>query len=43
MVSFLYLHFTLAPKNLEKIALLKIRELVSLGGGKTQFGKLALK
>ena len=32
-----------APKNFEKIAILKIWELVSLGGGKTHFGKLALK
>ena len=32
-----------APKNSEKIAILKIWELVSLGGGKTHFGKLALK
>ena len=29
--------------NFEKIAILKIRKLVSLGGGKTHFGKLAIK
>ena len=32
-----------APKNFEKIAILKICELVSLRGRKTHFGKLALK
>ena len=32
-----------APKNFENIAILKIWELVSFGGGKTHFGKLALK
>jgi hypothetical protein len=32
-----------APKNFEKIAILKKQELVSFLGAKTNFGKLALK
>ena len=32
-----------APKNFGKITILKIWELISLGGVKTHFGKLALK
>jgi hypothetical protein len=31
------------PKNFEKIAILKLWELVSLGGAKTHFGEMALK
>ena len=32
-----------APKNFEKIAILKTQELVCFLGAKTHFGKLALK
>ena len=42
-VFYLIMCLMKALKNFEKIAILKIWELVSLGGGKTHFGKLALK
>ena len=42
-VFYLVMCLKKAPKNFGKIAILKIWELVSLGGAKTHFGKIALK
>ena len=41
-VFYLILCFMKAQKNFGKITILKIWELVSLGGVKTHFGKLAM-
>ena len=43
LVFYLIMCLMKAPKNFGKIAILKIWELISLGGVKTHFGKLALK
>ena len=42
-VFYLIMFFMKAQKNLGKITILKIWELVSLGDVKTHFGKLAMK
>ena len=42
-VFYLIMCLMKAPKNFEKIAILKTQELVSFWGVKTHFGKLALK
>ena len=42
-VFYLIMWVMKAPKNFGKITILKIWELISLGGLKTHFGKLALK
>jgi hypothetical protein len=43
LVFYLIMWVMKAPKNFGKITILKIRELISLGGLKTHLGKLALK
>ena len=42
-VFYLIICFMKAPKNFGKMTILKIWVLVSLGGVKTHFGKLAMK
>ena len=42
-VFYLVMSLMKAQKNFGKIAILKIWELISLGGAKTHFGKIALK
>ena len=43
LVFYLVMCLMKAPKNYEKIAILKTQELVSFWGIKTHFGKIALK
>ena len=43
LVFYLIMRLMKAQKYFEKIVILKIRELISLEGVKTHFGKLALK
>ena len=42
-VFYLVMSLMKAQKNFGKVVILKIWELVSLGGAKTHFGKIALK
>ena len=43
LVYYLIMWLMKSPKNFEKIAILKIWQLVSFWGGKTHFGKTPLK